>query len=250
MQARRLPARQGLQWLVAGFGLLRRNPPLLVSLTLAYWLMFAWVLQVAPAVGSFLLPGLLPVATLVVANGYRAVAEGKSWPLPKGTLFIGVRRQNRALWHLCGLNLLGSLLIVLISTLLLGDAFDNPDVIKDDPAGLLLLLGELLIISSPLLLAFWFSPLLTGWDGVPAIKSLFFSLAACLRNWPAFTVYGLAAAALAVVVPGLLMAVLLMVIPDGAPVLFTALRMAFLILLAPALMAGAYLGYRDIFRHD
>ena len=250
MQAQRLPARQGLQWLLAGFVLLRRNPPLLISLTLAYWLTFAVLVQLSPTFGSLLLPCLLPLATLILANGYRAVAEGKSWPLPKGSLFVGIHRQHRALWHLCGLNFLASLLIVLISTLLLGDAFDSPDAVREDPVGLLMVLGELFIISMPLLLAFWFSPLLTGWDNVPAIKSLFFSLVACLRNWPAFTVYGLAAVAGAVVIPGLFMAVMLILAPDAGATLFTVMRMAFLMLLAPALMAGAYLGYRDIFRHD
>jgi len=34
--------------------------------------------------------------------------------------------------------------------------------------------------------------LLTAWAGLPPLKSLFFSLAACWRNWRAFSVYGLA----------------------------------------------------------
>ncbi len=250
MQARCLPARHGALWLLAGFGLVRRNPPLLISLTLSYWLLFALLLQALPVVGSILLPLLLPIVTLVVANGNRAVAEGRAKPLAKGALLVGISFRQRPLMQLCGLNLAASALVVLISTLLLGDAFDDVGLLQTDPGKMLLLMAELLLISSPLLLAFWFSPLLTGWDNVPAVKSLFFSLVACLRNWRAFTVYGLAAVAVAVVLPGLLMAVLLTLLPDAAPLLFTVLRMAFLLLLAPALMAGAYLGYRDIFSHD
>lgn len=209
--------------------------------------MFALLLQGLPLVGSVLLPLLLPLVTLIIANGNRAVAEGRPWPLPKGTLLAGVDLRRRPLIQLCGLNLAASALVVLASALLLGDSLDDPDLLRNDPGQVLLLLAELLLLSAPLLLAFWFSPLLTGWDGVPALKSLFFSLVACLRNWRAFTAYGLAAVAVAVVVPGLLMALLLTLFPDAAPEIFKALRLLFLLFLAPALMAGAYLGYRDIF---
>ena len=39
---------------------------------------------------------------------------------------------------------------------------------------------------------FWHAPALVHWHGVPPVKSLFFSLVACLRNFWAFTVFGLA----------------------------------------------------------
>lgn len=250
MQARSLPARHGLLWLIQGFRLLRRNPPLLISLTLSYWLVFALLLQISPLLGSILLPLVLPVITLIIANGNRAVEQGRKWPLPPKTLTANVSLRNKPLMQLCGINLASSAVIALVSALLLGDAFDDMELLQNDPGKLLLLMGELLIITAPLLLAFWFSPLLAGWDGVPAVKALFFSLVACLRNWRAFTAYGLAAAGVAVVIPGLLMAVLLTLMPDAATTIFTVLRMAFLLLLAPALMAGAYLGYCDIFSHE
>jgi len=250
MQARCLPARQGALWLLQGFRLLRRNPPLLISLTLSYWLLFALLLQGLPVVGTILLPLVLPLVSLIIANGNRAVAEGLTWPLPKGTLFASISFRNRPLMKLCGINLATSAVMVLVSALLFGDALEDTELLQNDPGKMLVLMGELLLITSPLLLAFWFSPLLTGWDGIPAGKSLFFSLVACLRNWRAFTAYGLVAAGVAVIIPGLLMAVLLTVLPDAAPMVFTVLRMMFLLLLAPALMAGAYLGYRDIFSHE
>lgn len=250
MQAHRLPPRQGLVWLFAGFGLLKRNPPLLVSLTVIYWELFALLFQVFPWAGTVLMPLALPLITLILANGNRLVAEGRSWPLNPRDLLQGISLQRRPLTQLCGLNLAASALAVLVSTLLLGDSFDNPELLQSDPGHMLLLMGELLLITSPLLLAFWFSPLLVGWEGVPALKALFFSFAACLRNWRAFTVYGLAAVAVAVLAPGLLMALLVILFPDGADIIFSILRVAFLFILAPALMAGVYLGYRDIFSHD
>ena len=44
----------------------------------------------------------------------------------------------------------------------------------------------------PLSLLFWHAPALVYWDGVPPVKSLFFSFVACTRNVGAFTVYSLA----------------------------------------------------------
>lgn len=44
----------------------------------------------------------------------------------------------------------------------------------------------------PLSLLFWHAPALVHWHGVQPVKSLFFSLVACLRNFWAFTLFGLA----------------------------------------------------------
>jgi len=43
----------------------------------------------------------------------------------------------------------------------------------------------------PLSLLFWHAPALVHWHGVSPLKSLFFSLVACLRNFWAFTLFGL-----------------------------------------------------------
>jgi hypothetical protein len=43
----------------------------------------------------------------------------------------------------------------------------------------------------PLSLLFWHAPGLVHWHGVPPVKALFFSIVACVRNFGAFTVYGL-----------------------------------------------------------
>ena len=49
-----------------------------------------------------------------------------------------------------------------------------------------------LALQLPLSLMFWHAPALVHWYKVPPLKSLFFSLVACLRNFWAFTLFGLA----------------------------------------------------------
>ena len=48
-----------------------------------------------------------------------------------------------------------------------------------------------LVLHTPLFLMFWHAPALVHWHGVTPVKSLFFSLVACLRNIGAFAVFGL-----------------------------------------------------------
>ena len=40
-----------------------------------------------------------------------------------------------------------------------------------------------LLLHLPLFLMFWHAPALVHWHGVAPVKSLFFSVVACLRNW-------------------------------------------------------------------
>mgnify|MGYP003346859035 CR=1 FL=1 len=53
-----------------------------------------------------------------------------------------------------------------------------------------------LLLYLPLSALFWHAPALVYWHGVPAVKSLFFSLTACVANWKALTVYMLSWTAL------------------------------------------------------
>jgi hypothetical protein len=47
------------------------------------------------------------------------------------------------------------------------------------------------VLYMPLSLLFWHAPALVHWHGVAPVKSLFFSFVVCMRNFWAFTVYGL-----------------------------------------------------------
>lgn len=244
MQARQLPARHGALWFFGGFQLFRRNPPLLTALTFAY-LFCVILLNLVPLVGPLLLPLVLPALTLIVANGCRALDLER--PPGKLELLGGIEANRVALIRLGGMNLLGSVLVLAVSTLVEGGAQELPALDQIEPAEMLGLLARLLLIASPVIMAFWFAPLLAGWDGVPALKSVFFSFVACLRNWRAFAVFGLTLAAIAVGIPGLILIGVGAVSPTALNVLSVALRMLLMFIVAPVLMASVYLSYRDVF---
>ena len=244
MDARRLPVRHGVLWLLAGFALFRRHPPLATVITFAY-LLTVIVVNLIPKVGPFLLPLLLPTLTVMLANGFRAIDRAHRFN--SETLVSGIKAHQVGLIRLGGLHLVGSSLLVLG-----GFALGEPINISDglDQAEAISLASDLaviLLLASPLLMAFWFAPLLAAWNAVGAGKSLFFSFVACWRNWRAFTAYGLALALVGGVLPGLILVVAGLISPTLVAILSVALRMLLIFVLAPTMAASVYLSYRDVF---
>jgi len=246
MDARRLPARHGVLWLMAGFALFRRHPPLMTALTFSY-LLTVIVLNLVPKIGPFLLPLLLPTLTVMLGNGCRAIERGE--PFVSEVLVAGIGARRAGLARLGGLHLVGSSLLVLGGMALGGDPINLNDGI--DPAEAMQLAGDLavlLLLASPLVMAFWFAPLLTAWDGIAAGKSLFFSFIASWRNWRAFAMYGAALVVIGALLPGLILIGAGLVSPALANILSVALRMLLIFILAPTMVASVYLSYRDVFQ--
>ena len=249
MQARLLPAVRGVAWIVDGFRLYRRNPPMLTTLTLGYLLLVVAFGQFQP-VGPFLLPLVLPMLTVLIANACRAVNLG----LGRAELLFGLGERRVALLRLGGLHLIGTLAILGIDLLLQsGEPIVGGKESGDGAAGtaeeaeLLWHMLRLLLIALPVLLAFWFAPLLTAWQGIPAIKSLFFSLVAVWRNWRAFLTYAVTATLIGVVLPGLMLLAASLLSKQLVEVLSVVLRLMLLLVFAPVLMTGIYQSYQDVF---
>jgi len=241
MHARRLPARHGFLWLVASFRLFRANPPLLSALTLTY-LFLAFLAIALPPVGPFLVSLASPAMVVIVANGCRAIERGRGIGLIAMT--HGLKSHRVALVRLGGLLLLSSILILFISTAIEGGQFSlvGParTISEEEAVGFM---ARYMLIALPVVAAFWFAPLLTGWDGVPPAKSLFFSLVACWRNWRAFVVYTIAIILAAILLPGLL----LILAATLSKALHDVLSVALMMVLVPIIMAGVYVSYQDVF---
>jgi len=244
MIARQLPARHGALWLLAGFALFRRHPPLMTALTFGY-LLTVIVVNLIPKIGPFVLPLLLPALTVMLANGCRAVEQGK--PFSSEIIGDGIVAQRVGLARLGGLHLLGSSLLV-IGASFLGDPVNlNDGISPEELIALTTDMAILLVLASPMLMAFWFAPLLTAWDGIGAAKSLFFSFVASWRNWKAFAMYGAVLIFVAAIVPGVILIIAGQISGSLLTVLNTALRMLLIFVLAPTMVASIYLSYRDVF---
>ena len=244
MHARTLPARHGILWLLAGFALFRRNPPLLTVLTFAYLLLVV-LINLVPMIGPFLLPLALPTLTAMLGNGCQAIERNNLFTSEDLVRHLPERRNE--LLRLGGWHLVGSTLLVIVGLAIGTDLAIDPEMSQEQAMDLLTNLSVLLALSSPLLMAFWFAPLLTLWDGVPALKAVFFSFVACWRNWRAFAVYGLMVMVVGMFIPALLLLVAGSISGLFAQVLAMALRMVLVFVMAPMLVASVYLSYRDVF---
>lgn len=242
-----VPAKNGWFWLVQGFELFRRSPAKWLLIVLAYWITNALLNQI-PVVGTLIATVLLPTFSVSFMIMCEQLAHNR--PISVATLFAGFRSRLAPLITMGGLYLASIVLVLGIS------AFAGNGVLwqwvisgKNPPASAFLdgsLSSALLIAAvfgTPVMMAFWFAPVLTAWQNMGVVKALFFSFFAALRNWRAFLIYG----------------AVLMLIGIGISILIgygvrivpiNVLRMsAFLISIAimPVIFGSFYAGYRDLF---
>jgi hypothetical protein len=244
-----VPARNGWSWLVKGFALFRKNPPIWLFLVFTYWLAVALLAQIrylGPAASTVLLPAF-SVSFMVVCT----VLERGGMPGPVH-LISGFRSGRATLLLLGALYLLAIVGVLALSSLadagaLLGWMLTGreppEEAIVDGSVSLAMLVAA--FGATPVLMAFWFAPVLAAWTRIGAVQSLFYSFVAVWRNWRAFLVYGaalfLAGALLttAVTATAILMQGNLQVLRSVALILT--------LLTLPTLFASFYASYRDVF---
>jgi hypothetical protein len=191
-----VPARCGWKWVVTGFALFRKNPAMWAFLVFSY-IMLMQLLGMVPLFGWFAASVLIPVFSASFMIISRNLDQGQR--LRFGLLFSGFRSNLRALLTQGGLYLASALVILALSALVDGGALLKLMVLGDKPLAAAFEDGSLAASAAfagalylPLLAAFWFAPALSAWRNLPAVKALFYSFFACMRNWRAFLAYGLA----------------------------------------------------------
>ena len=244
-----VPAGNGWSWLVKGFALFRKNPPMWLFLVFTYWLALAVLGQiryVGPAASTVLLPAF-SVSFMVVC----AVLERGGMLRPE-LLISGFRNGWRTLFVLGVVYFLSTVAVLGVASLadagalllwfLLGRT--PSDEVLQDPS----FLGATLIAvlaAAPVAMAFWFAPVLAAWNRIGAAQSLFYSFFAVWRNWRAFVVYG------GVLFLGSLLFLIsvraLDVLAQGQGSLAQSFALVVTLLALPTLFASFYASYRDIF---
>jgi hypothetical protein len=105
----------------------------------------------------------------------------------------------------------------------------------------------IMLLMAPVLMAWWFAPVLAAWHRLGVGKALFFSFIACWMNWRPFLVYGLGLLIVAGILPGVLLGILLLVMPGAANLVTALVTMPMVLVIAPTIFASFYASYRDIF---
>jgi hypothetical protein len=193
-----VPARQGILWVKLGMRTFFRQPLALTGLFFIFMAAMS-VISMVPLVGNVLALALLPGATLGLMVATQEALKGQ-FPMPSVLLagFRAGRAQMRAMLVLGALYALGFVGVLGLSALADGGKFAQmylfggavSSEVFQDPAFETAAMVALLFYM-PLSLLFWFAPALVYWNNVSPMKSLFFSMVACIRNIGAFTVYSL-----------------------------------------------------------
>ncbi|PUE09888.1 BPSS1780 family membrane protein [Limnohabitans sp. T6-20] len=190
-----VPARTGLHWAIQGVRTFWRQP---LAMSGLFFLFMATVsvLSLVPFIGGAFALMALPALTLGMMAATQTAVEGK-FPMP-GILFSALKAgpQRKTMLHLGGWYAVLFLGVMLVSVLADGGTFAKvyfggaaitPETVNAESFQVALWLSMVLYI--PVSMMFWHAPALVYWHGLPAGKSLFFSLVACWRNLRAFSVY-------------------------------------------------------------
>jgi hypothetical protein len=246
-----LPARQGLVWVKLGIKTFLRQPLALSGLFFIFMLLMS-LLSLVPVLGNALALALLPGATLGLMAATQEAAKG-NFPMPT-VLLSGFRAGRKELRSMVVLGLLyaaGFLLALGCSALVDGGKFAKlylvggsvaADVMQDGSFESAALVAMALYL--PLSLLFWHAPALVHWHGMSPVKSLFFSMVACWRNFGAFLFYSLAWVGVFVVAGT---AIALVASLSGSEAMVTAVLFPCALVMAAMFFCSIYFTFSDSF---
>jgi hypothetical protein len=251
MQALQLPAKRGLIWIVDGYRLFAKSPLLLLLLIFGYtFIMMAS--NIVPIVGPLIATILIPTFSVGLMVACRDLENGRAVEFSQ--LFAGFRSNFPALLRLGVTYLISTVVILAISALVDGGTLMRMVLFGTPPPEGLAEENDLLwaielasILLVPVMMGFWFAPMLSAWHRVPALKSLFFSYFACLRNMRAFAVYGLVTVAMVTAMLVILALFATLLSAYGARLAVIVVMPLFFVVVA-TMFASFYVSYRDIFR--
>jgi len=256
MQISRLPALTGWRWVIEGFRILLKQPVALLSITFINLMLMglSLVIPVLGTVGPLLLTPLFMVGMMRAAR----MADGGQNPSPM-VLFSGFKDQQGRAWRpllaLGVINAVATMLALAAATLAGGELLmeiatgrigPNDPRAAEAPLGWAALV--FLVIYLPVQLATWYAPMFIAWDGVSLGKSMFFSIAAILRNKAAFLVY--AAGWFLVALTGMLTIRIVQGLLGGSPLLMTLILYPVWLGALAAVYCSFWATYRDAVDHS
>ena len=252
----RHPARHGFVWLANAYTMFRAQRLAWVVLVLAYFLVLLLV-RVVPFIGPYAMTVMKPV----LAVGLLAAA----WTQERGGtptlrhLFQGFRANLWALLSVGVFFVVGITLAVFASSLVdegkLLELMGGGAALTEEQIAAALADGDVqlgmafsALLSLPVVIATWWAPALIVFQDAPAGAALAASLRAALANWRPLAIYGLAVFFYGGVVPGLVIALIALVVPASVGQLFVvALLLPYSLFFAATLHVSDYVSYRDVF---
>lgn len=230
MRVAEVRASRGFAWLGEAFGLFRARPFAWIGLC-AGWLLITFGLILIPIVGGVLANFLQPV--FFASFAITALRQVAGEPVIMGDLFLGFRRNLRALVNLGAILLIAEIGIFALMAAMGLPMAGNADQAFTVAEYVRMLKGKEWILMIGLALTvlvkggLWFAPPLIALHEMPVSHAIRWSLYAALANIGAMVAYGLA-------LTGLFFVAL---IPWGMG----------LLVVIPMMVISTYIGYREVF---
>jgi uncharacterized membrane protein len=223
-------ASRGAAWLAEGFGLFRRAPMAWIGLC-AGWIAITFALLIIPLVGGVLANFLQPV--FFASFAITALRQAAGEPITAGDLFLGFKRNMRALVQLGAILLVAEIAIFAFMALLGLPVSTEGDKIFTVSEYVELLRGKEWIVMVGFALtvtvkgAFWFAPQLIALHDMTTAHAMRWSVYAALANFGTMVVYGVV----------LFVIFFLGILPWGLG----------LLVVIPMMVISTYIGYREVF---
>ena len=248
----------GMSWIKESIALFKTAPRKWLMLALAYVGLFM-MLPSVPALQFFAFVGILmwPVFLAFAIAMYRN-AELKK----QQTLSETMQTIQPKMWQLMALGGACLLYAVLVSLVLNSDlqglaALTQNKVKMTEPQmmavvqKMLPLMLKMLLLSIPLLMATWFSPMLIAFNNYSVVKAIKSSIAGSLQHIIALTAAWLllAASVLALMMAvGIVAGIISALVPAFGQLLIPFVLFGCLLLATALMLAFQYVSYRDVFR--
>ena len=230
LEIRQVAAGNAWAWIVNGFHLFKANPAMWIIILVIY-LAIIIPISLIPVFGSVLSTLLAPVFAAGMMWGCKALAHQQD--LEINHLFEGFKKNTSQLVSVGGIYMV-CLLMVAVSVVLSLDSgtiamLRAGQELSPEQANVVvvpILIAMLFIV--PILMAYWYAPILVGLNNLTATEAMKLSFLACLKNMLPFLLYGLIFMLLLVVA----------IIPFGLGLLIAV----------PVMMTSLYASYVDVFQ--
>ena len=231
--SRTVEAGRGLAWLQQGWTFFLRNPGTWIAIAVLLMVIYG-LLSLVPVLGQIAGHLLAPLFAAGLLLGCRSLDNGGG--IKVDHLFIGFRQNSGNLilvgiFYLVGVAAAFAIALVVGGGLAVGGGLlgmgHGGMMAAGMFTGALFFMLTFVVLSIPLLMAFWFAPALVLFKDTAPLPAMLASFRACLKNTLPFLVYGVFGCVLMV----------LAAIPVG---------LGFFVLI-PVLIGSFYWSYVDIF---
>jgi hypothetical protein len=226
---KQVPVGNAWVWIVNGFNLFKANPAMWIILLVIY-LAIMIPISMLPVIGSVVSTLLAPVFAAGMMWGCQALIKNQD--LEINHLFEGFKRNTSQLISIGGIYMVSLLFVAVIVVLALDKdtaelLVQGKDLSREQADAMLMPIMIALLLIMPVLMAYWFAPVLAGLHNLSAVEAMKLSFSACLKNMLPFLLYGVIFMVLLIVA----------IIPFGLG----------LLVVAPMMMTSLYSSYADVF---